>query len=114
MNRNPRHTTKLRAWLQLLERLDLARDIYGFPMIITSGFRTIEHQRALAAQGYDTSPNSSHLLGWAADIAVDDSRRRFELVCALVEAGFTRIGLGRDFVHVDCDPEKPTDVIWLY
>ena len=40
-----------------LERLDIARDIYGYPMIVTSGFRTVEHQRNLAQRGYKTSKN---------------------------------------------------------
>lgn len=99
---------------QLLERLDLARDIAGFPFIITSGFRTIEHNKTLKDKGYKVAKNSSHLLGWAVDIHCDNSRKRFELIDALYEAGFTRIGIGSNFVHADCDPEKTNHIIWLY
>jgi len=35
-------------------------------------------------------------------------------VNALLKAGFTRIGIASSFVHVDCDPTKPAQVIWTY
>tara|TARA_R110000787_G_scaffold128491_5_gene240202 strand:+ start:2021 stop:2380 length:360 start_codon:yes stop_codon:yes gene_type:complete len=94
---------------QMLERLDLARDIAGFPFIINSGFRTVEHNKKIGGV-----KNSAHLLGWAVDIHCDNSRKRFELVDALYEAGYTRIGIGSSFVHADCDPEKTNHLIWLY
>jgi hypothetical protein len=51
----------------------------------------------------------------AADIACDNSRDRFELIKALIEAGFKRIGVRKDFIHVDVDfPDKPGRVMWLY
>ena len=56
--------------------------------------------------GYPASPNSSHLLGWAVDIAVPNSQRRFLLLEALLDAGFHRIGLGQNFIHCDLDPNK--------
>jgi hypothetical protein len=31
-----------------------------------------------------------------------------------MEAGFNRIGISSTFIHVDNDPSKPEDVIWLY
>jgi len=97
-----------------LERLDIARDIYGYPMIVTSGFRTIKHHRSLSDRGYKTSKNSSHLLGLAADIHCDDSRKRYLLIEALLDAGFRRIGVGSTFIHVDLDEAKSQDVIWTY
>ena len=87
----------------VVQALDIARDIYGFPMVITSGFRTVEHNKKVGG-----SRQSSHLLGYAADIAVPNSERRFLLVEALLDAGFHRLGLGPDFVHVDLDPNSPT------
>ena len=97
-----------------LERLDIARDIYGYPMIVTSGFRTVEHHRDLTERGYKTSKNSSHLLGIAADIHCDDSRKRYLMIEAFLDAGFRRIGVGSTFIHVDSDEEKAQDVIWTY
>lgn len=92
-----------------LEMLDCARDIAGFPFIINSGFRTIEHNKAVGGSG-----SSSHLLGWAADIHVTSSRKRFILIEALLDAGFTRIGIAETFIHVDNDPEKQRNLIWTY
>jgi uncharacterized protein YcbK (DUF882 family) len=100
---------------EVIQALDIARDIYGYPMVITSGFRTIEHNRSLIERGYAASPNSSHLLGWAVDIAVPNSERRFLMLEALLDAGFTRIGMGKTFIHVDMDPNKtPKHCIWTY
>ena len=99
---------------EVVQALDIARDIYGYPRVITSGFRTIEHNRSLIERGYAASPNSSHLLGWAVDIAVPNSQRRFLMVEALLDAGFHRIGLGKTFIHVDMDPNKTPNCIWTY
>jgi uncharacterized protein YcbK (DUF882 family) len=97
-----------------MQTLDLARDIAGFPMIVTSGFRTVEHNRMLINKGYAASKNSSHLLGYAADIHCNSSRKRYLLLEALMDAGFTRIGIGSSFIHVDNDSEKSDLLIWTY
>jgi len=98
----------------VIQRLDIARDIAGFPFIITSGFRTVMHNRMLKDNGYKVSENSSHLLGYAVDIYCENSKKRFLLIEALMDAGFTRIGIAETFIHVDSDPEKPNLVIWTY
>jgi zinc D-Ala-D-Ala carboxypeptidase len=99
---------------EFLEALDLARDIAGFPFIIRSGFRSVKHNRDLISRGYAASTKSSHLLGWAADIAVPSSRKRFIMMEALLDAGFNRIGVADDYIHVDMDPNKPPNVMWVY
>ena len=99
---------------EVIQALDIARDIYGFPMIVSSGFRTIQYNRSLIELGYPASPNSSHLLGWAVDLVVPDSSKRFLMLEALLDAGFHRIGLGHSFIHVDLDPNKPRNVLWVY
>jgi len=93
----------------VLERLDIARDIYGYPMQITSGFRTVEHNKKVGG-----SSRSSHLLGYAIDIYCENSKKRFLMLEALLDAGFTRIGIADNFIHVDADPEKSDLVIWTY
>ena len=92
-----------------LERLDLVRDLYGAPIQVTSGYRTIEHNERVGGV-----KNSSHLLGWAADLHVGNSRNRYMLLNACLEAGFLRIGIGANFIHVDCDPEKSQVQMWTY
>ena len=93
----------------LLDKLDLARDICGFPLIINSGYRSIEHNKKVGGVA-----NSSHLLGLAVDIHCTDSRKRFMLLDALLVAGFDRVGLADTYIHVDVDPEKKPCVIWTY
>ena len=89
--------------------LDAARLRAGVPFKITSGYRCPNHNRAVGG-----SPTSSHMLGIAVDIAAGASGIKFLIVKALIESGFTRIGIGKDFVHVDMDGMKPSNVMWTY
>jgi len=36
------------------------------------------------------------------------------IVEALFDAGFTRIGIAKTFIHADCDIELPQEVLWMY
>ena len=96
-----------------LKKLDRARDIANIPFLISSGFRTPQHNVNLRKQGYKASANSSHLKGCAADIVCKDSGTRQKIVSGLIKAGFTRIGIADTFIHCDTDKDK-TDAIWLY
>ena len=90
-----------------IRRLDRAREIAGVPFIINSGYRDENHPESIK------NPTSSHIKGYAVDIAVNDSNRDI-IQNALREAGFTRIGLGSTFIHADDDPEKTQYVTWFY
>ena len=96
-----------------LEMLDFAREEAGIPFKITSGFRTQAYNKDLQKRGYQASPNSSHLKGCAADIICNDSGTRQKIVNGLIQAGFTRIGIAKTFIHCDTDKDK-NDAIWLY
>jgi uncharacterized protein YcbK (DUF882 family) len=78
-------------------------------MRITSGFRTESHNKKVGGV-----KSSSHLKGLAADIACLESRYRFEMIKALLEVGFKRIGVSGTFIHVDIDKNKSQNVIWTY
>ena len=97
-----------------LDMLDFARDLYGKPMKITSGYRTVEYNQDLKARGYKASPNSSHLKGFAVDIACVNSADRWDMIDSLIKAGFNRLGVADTFIHVDCDPDKEPFLIWTY
>jgi zinc D-Ala-D-Ala carboxypeptidase len=97
-----------------LSMLDNARDIAKTPFKITSGYRTKEHNVAIYKKLGKKPIESSHLKGVACDIACSDSRARFLIINALLEAGFTRIGIANNFIHVDSDCEKSQNVIWTY
>ena len=98
-----------------LDLLDEARDLAGVPFVVTSGFRTVEYNRILIDSGYSASKNSSHLLGLAADIRVRTSSERWVILDAMLEVGFTRLGIGENFIHCDTDTiYKQSHVIWTY
>lgn len=97
-----------------LARLFEAREIAGIPFKITSGYRTEQYNRVLERRGYKVAKNSPHLRGWAADIKVTTSAERYTIVRALQEVGFNRIGIGKSFIHVDCDPSKVPFLMWHY
>ena len=94
---------------KFLDKLDRARGIAKIPFRISSGYRTEEHNKKVKGV-----KNSAHLKGLAADIRCKRSRDRFIIVAALMEVGFTRIGIGKTFIHVDSDETKAQVVIWLY
>ena len=96
-----------------LDMLDTAREEAGVAFKISSGFRTEAYNRDLLKRGYKASKNSSHLKGCAADIVCTDSAKRSIIVRALINVGFTRLGIAKSFIHVDNDSNKP-DAIWLY
>ena len=101
----------------LMRRLQQMRDAVG-PIRITSGVRCRKHPESR------TRPTSSHVpndlgdiegkVGHAVDIAAVGSRRRFRLLAAAIAAGFTRIGIGKSFLHLDNDYNKSQGVIWDY
>jgi len=94
---------------EILSMLDAARKIYGKPMRITSGFRTKTHNKKVGGV-----KSSSHLKGLAADIACSESKDRFDMIKALLEVGFKRLGVAGTFIHVDIDKNKSQNVIWTY
>ena len=102
---------------EFLEKLDEARELAGIPFKINSGYRTQAYQDDLKRRGYKTSKlRSPHQDGVAADISVKDSRSRFIIINSLLLAGFTRLGVGKSFIHVDLsiNEKHRKNVIWQY
>jgi len=94
---------------EIIELLDRARALADVPFNISSGYRCPEYNAAVGGV-----EDSAHTKGLAADIKCLRSRARFKMIAALLECGFTRIGISDDFIHVDIDPDKPREVIWPY
>lgn len=92
------HLVKLEKRLLLL--LQNLRDLLNIPIIILSGFRTIEHNNSIGG-----SPNSQHLHGKAADIQVENITPE-ELYIHAIQIGFDGIGLYETFIHVDVRGNK--------
>ena len=94
---------------QFLEMIDNARNEAGVPFSISSGFRCVEHNKAVGGKNH-----SSHLKGMAADIVCINSRYRMRIIRACIKVGFRRIGIAKTFIHIDNDTSKGSRVMWLY
>lgn len=97
-----------------INRLQLARTLAKIKFPITSGCRCPMHNKIEGG-----SCNSDHITTETiqcegADVKCRNSNDRFKIIKAGVEAGFTRIGIARTFVHLGMSKENPQEVIWLY
>jgi uncharacterized protein YcbK (DUF882 family) len=93
---------------ELCAMLDLARGKAGIPFVISCGTRTPEQNACLA----ESVKDSAHLTGNAVDLACDDSVSRFAMVKALLDVGFTRIGIYSAHIHADNSKTLPQNVCW--
>ncbi len=92
-----------------LNKLSKARELAAIGFKITSGYRSPAHNAKVGGV-----PSSSHTIGRAVDIYAPTSRQKYIIINALLQAGFNRIGVAKNFIHVDDDPSKDEDVIWTY
>jgi len=95
-----------------LYNLDRLRETVGHPLIVNSGWRCPKHNAKVGGKS-----NSAHLLGIAADVRMADSRRRYNLIDYGMALGFTRFGIGPNYIHLDRGSDltgHPGRVIWMY
>lgn len=88
--------------------LDEAREYAGLKFTVVKGYICPK-----CAYYINELPNSSHLIGRAAVIKCTNSYKRYHIVAALLEAGFSRIGIGLKYIYVDNDDMK-ADAIFDY
>jgi len=100
-------TKENRMEADFLEALDELREQCGFPFIVTSGYRSPKHP----LEEIKRVPGT-HSQGIAADIAVSSGDQRRVLLENAFKLGFTGIGVGDGFIHVDTRAGKP--VVWTY
>lgn len=93
----------------LLSTLEVVRFYLHEPMVVTSGPRCAEWNEHEHGE-----VDSDHLSGQGADIVVVDSGARYRLLAACFQAGVTRLGVGRNFLHIGVPRNKPQDVVWTY
>jgi len=86
--------------------LQHARDEFGQPLVVNSGFRCVRHNEEVGG-----AKGSFHLKGMAADIRCADSVERYRLVQIAIDLGLS-VGIKKGFVHVDNRAGKP--VLFLY
>ena len=97
------HSGKSEMETEFLICLDELRKVCDFPFKLNSAYRhethPVEAKKAKAGQ---------HNKG----IAVSNGSQKYQIVQHALEIGFTGIGVGKTFVHVDM--RKTTPVIWTY
>ena len=95
--------------LEFVKILDALRDKVGFPIHITSGYRTKEHNAEVGG-----ADGSSHEAGVACDISCNTGSERDAILKHSYALGIKRRGIGQTLVHLDLDFSKPQDVCWVY
>ena len=88
----------------LVEKLESARLEFGRGMRINSGIRCLHHNRKIGSR--DTS---SHIKCVAADVGCTNMEDRHKLLSIFLKY-FQRVGVHKEFIHVDVDPDKPSGV----
>ena len=92
--------------LDFVMKLDKARMIANTPFKINSGYRCHNHNMEVR------STSLNHPSGHAADINCTEGPKRGKILKGLYKAGFTRVGIRKDFIHVD-DMDN-VESCWLY
>lgn len=88
---------------------DAVREAAGIPLVINCAYRSPEWDRSKGRSG-----NSAHCRGRAIDIRCTTSENRMKIIAAAVEVGVKRIGIGKNFIHLDTDDSLAQNVIWHY
>jgi len=92
--------------MELAHKLQILRDWFRKPIIITSGWRTPEHNKKVGG-----AKNSQHLYGKAADIKMVGVPTKDLLIVAKKMKLFKGIGYSPHFLHVDTRDKK---AYWNY
>lgn len=95
--------------LYLVAYLQMIRDAVGHPLAITSGVRCPRYNHQCGGK-----PDSAHTTGEAVDIYCNSSTLRHQLVSLAMRAGICRIGIHKQFVHLDISTKHAQDVVWVY
>lgn len=92
-----------------LDTLDRVREEAGIPLVLNSAFRSpsweMQHGRA---------GTSAHTLGCAVDIRCNTSLNRFRIIKAALSCGITRIGIAKNYIHLDTSKSHAQAVVWHY
>lgn len=92
----------------LLAKLDLLHYLLQRPLVLVGGLRCAAHHAALGGD-----PESGHLDGTAADIAIASPKERWHLLAAVFGSDpplFHGVGLGPAWLHVSLAPSRSA---WL-
>lgn len=105
-----KHCGENKCQQELIDLLDELREEIGRPITLNSAYRCEVHDKAEGGKG-------RHQTGYAADVRVENSTERYEIVRLGFLVGFTGIGVAKNFVHLDVVPKTAgyaSRVLWLY
>lgn len=89
--------------------MDELREKCSFPLVISCAYRSREWDLKKGRSG-----NSAHTKGKAVDIICNSSSTAFAIVKNAMELGIKRIGIGKNFIHIDNEDNLPQNVLWTY
>ena len=108
-----KHTGANGISLELVDKLQLMRDLYKKPIIVTSGYRSPEHpiEKSKDKPGVHTE-------GLAVDISCEKGDA-YELLGLALQLDFTGIGVNQKgngrFLHLDISKDrKSRPTVWSY
>lgn len=91
---------------KFIQRLDILRERCGFALIVNDGYRSPRHSREAAKDEPGEHTRA------AVDFKAIGGSRRYIIVSEALKMGFTGIGIGKTFIHLDDRTGVP--VIWTY
>lgn len=94
---------------EFIYKLNQLREKCGFGFIVNSGYRCPDWNEQCGG-----AVNSGHCLGLAADIRCIEDRKRGLIIKNAIELGFKRIGIGKNYLHLDMKPTEQEITIWTY
>jgi hypothetical protein len=95
----------------LVLKLDKIQELIGMPVAVLSATRCARFNRK--SGGREGSVHvSKGGVSHAADIRCSDATFRFAFLTAALPL-FNRVGIGKELIHVDDDPDLPPNVVWL-
>ena len=108
--------------LRTVNMFQRIRDYLQRAVYVYSGCRCVFWNKQVGGVEYSSHVFTEEKESCAGDLSlVPESEKRpmtneelFMLQRAAQEAGFNRLGIHRRFLHVDDDPEKPKNRMWLY
>ena len=102
----------------LVSKLQRIRDAIDAPIKITSGIRCKDHNESIggvkrSAHVPQDLGDGEGVVGHGVDIKCTSSVMRYKILKSSTKF-FMRVGIGKDFIHLDNDISKPQTVAWDY
>lgn len=90
-------------------KINTVRGIVGHPLRVNSWCRCAIHNLSVGG-----SPTSSHPKGLATDLETPTEYLKYRILLAAGKVGFRGVGVGKNFIHLDSDLDKPENRFWIY